>query len=299
MKSSLLSAAVLGLVLSTGSVRADTLLNSSSRGNAGPGASSLITGFVANVPPGQLQWFLVRAVGPTLANFGVNGALMDPALTIYDSNGTAIATNSAWGTAPNLSLLNTVTPAVGAFALGSANDAAILVGVPAGSYTAVTSSKGTDLGQVLNEVYNVAPVTSGQTSQTITGLAASNPNLTILTAALRATGLDAVLAQGGPVTVFAPTDAAFNALPAGTLSNLLANPAQLAAILKYHVASGAVLSSALTNGEQITTLNGAKVSVSISGSTVSINSAQVVIPDVKAVNGVVHVINQVLLPPGS
>merc|ERR1712182_167417 len=106
----------------------------------------------------------------------------------------------------------------------------------------------------------------------------------------------------GPFTVFAPTNAAFDALPAGTLASLLepANKQQLADILTYHVLAAKVLSSQLTNGQTAATVQGQDITVQINGATVTINSvATVTQPDVIACNGVVHVIDAVLLPPTS
>jgi len=134
---------------------------------------------------------------------------------------------------------------------------------------------------------------------TIPQLAAA-ANLTTLVAAVTAAKLGATLSGAGPFTVFAPTNEAFTALPAGVLTALLkpANIKDLATVLTYHVVSGEVLSSDLTNGEHVKTLEGTDLNVTISGSDVSINSAKVVKPNVFAVNGVVHVIDAVLLPEG-
>jgi uncharacterized surface protein with fasciclin (FAS1) repeats len=105
------------------------------------------------------------------------------------------------------------------------------------------------------------------------------------------------LSGTGPFTVFAPTDAAFAALPAGTIAALLADPTgDLAQILLYHVASGNVLSSDLTDGQIVTTLQGQTVTIDITGGNVFVNGAQVIVADLLAENGVVHVIDAVLLP---
>jgi uncharacterized surface protein with fasciclin (FAS1) repeats len=132
---------------------------------------------------------------------------------------------------------------------------------------------------------------------TVVDIIVNSPDHTVLEAAVVAAELADDLSGDGPFTVFAPTDAAFSALPAGTVESLLLDPTgQLAQILLYHVASGNVLSSALSNGQVITTLNGATVTVSITGGNVFINDAQVTVADIQADNGVVHVINAVLLP---
>jgi uncharacterized surface protein with fasciclin (FAS1) repeats len=119
-----------------------------------------------------------------------------------------------------------------------------------------------------------------------------------LTAALEAAGLVETLKGDGPYTVFAPTDEAFAALPAGTLDDLLKpeNKDQLTAILTYHVAEGSVASSDLSDGQMIPTLEGSELSVAISDDAVQVDDATVTAPDVAASNGVIHVIDTVLLP---
>ena len=126
----------------------------------------------------------------------------------------------------------------------------------------------------------------------------ADPEFTTLVAALQATGLDDALAGTGPFTVFAPTNDAFAALPAGVLDKLLANPDILAKVLKYHVVSDSFDSTAVValDGEEVDTLAGQKVAVTIDGSDVFINDAQVTTPDIFCTNGVIHVINKVLVP---
>lgn len=119
-----------------------------------------------------------------------------------------------------------------------------------------------------------------------------------LATAINAAGLDDVLRGDGPFTVFAPTDDAFGALPPGVIDELLQDPeGLLTQILLYHVASGTVLSSDLEDGQIITTINGEDVVVTIENGDVFINDAQVIVADLIADNGVVHVIDAVLLPP--
>ena len=118
-----------------------------------------------------------------------------------------------------------------------------------------------------------------------------------LEAAVIAAELADDLSGAGPFTVFAPTDAAFDLLPAGTVEALLMDPTgDLAEILLYHVLSGEVLAGSLTDGQMAMTLQGEDITVSIVGEDVFINDAQVIITDLMAQNGVVHVINAVLLP---
>jgi transforming growth factor-beta-induced protein len=124
-------------------------------------------------------------------------------------------------------------------------------------------------------------------------------NFTILAEALTKANLVTTLKGTGPFTVFAPTDAAFAA--ALTTLNItkaqLLNRTDLAAILKYHVVSGSVNSTALTNGMTPATVQGSNLTIGINGSTVSVNTAKVTSADVMCSNGVIHIIDKVLLPP--
>jgi uncharacterized surface protein with fasciclin (FAS1) repeats len=135
---------------------------------------------------------------------------------------------------------------------------------------------------------------------TVVDIIVNSPVHNTLETAVIAAGLADDLSGDGPFTVFAPTDAAFAALPAGTLDALLADPTgALAQVLLYHVVAGEALSTSLTNGQTITTLQGTDVTVSITGGNVFINNAQVVVADLVADNGVVHVIDAVLTPATS
>lgn len=146
------------------------------------------------------------------------------------------------------------------------------------------------------------PSTSGDSSSTTSGnivdVASSNKSFTTLTAALKAAGLDKTLAAGGPYTVFAPTDEAFAALPKGALEQLLKpeNKDTLIKILTYHVVQGEKDANTLKTGET-TTLEGAPVQLNVSSSGVTVNGAKVLQADIKASNGVIHVIDKVILPP--
>jgi len=136
-------------------------------------------------------------------------------------------------------------------------------------------------------------------SKNIVQLAEGVPALSDLVKAVVAAELVGTLSGLGPWTVFAPTNAAFDKLPAGTLEHLLEpeNKGQLTGILTYHVVSGKVLAANLKNLEKVTTVEGGDVEVRIAGGKVMINDATVTTADVMASNGVVHVIDTVLLPP--
>ena len=150
------------------------------------------------------------------------------------------------------------------------------------------------------------PITTSSvssTAQTITSIAAADGRFTTLVAALQAAGLDGALAGDGPFTVFAPTDAAFAKLPAGTVESLLADPSgALTQILLYHVVSGDISSSeAIASTGDVTSLQGEPIRTSFVDDTLYLNAAtqdaQVIIADINASNGVIHVIDEVILPP--
>lgn len=133
-------------------------------------------------------------------------------------------------------------------------------------------------------------------SKDIVDTAIEAGSFTTLVAAVEAAGLVDTLKGEGPFTVFAPTDEAFAALPEGTVEGLLADPEALAAILTYHVVSGAVMSGDLSNGMTATTVNGADITIMTEGG-VMVNDANVTTADIAASNGVIHVIDAVILPP--
>lgn len=141
---------------------------------------------------------------------------------------------------------------------------------------------------------------SGTTEgKNIVAVAQANGSFNTLTKALKAAGLVETLQGNGPFTVFAPTDEAFAKLPPDALQELLQpqNKEVLKKILTYHVVSGQVLSTDLKSGE-VKSIEGGPINVRVEdGAKVMVNDAQVVQPDVKASNGVIHVINQVILPP--
>ncbi len=133
----------------------------------------------------------------------------------------------------------------------------------------------------------------------IVDVAASNGNFNTLVAAVQAAGLEDTLRGEGPFTVFAPTDAAFAALPDGTVESLLMpeNKDQLVSILTYHVLPGAVMAADVVGAETtVETVNGQAVTVDGTGDGVTINDANVTATDIEASNGVIHVIDSVLLP---
>jgi len=139
-----------------------------------------------------------------------------------------------------------------------------------------------------------APTAAGKD---IVAIASGDAQFKTLTKALGSAGLVTTLQGKGPFTVFAPTDAAFAALPKGTVENLLKpeNKAQLIKILTYHVVPGSVLSTSLKSGD-VKSVEGTSLKVAVSPQQVTVGGAKVVKADIKASNGVIHVIDKVLMP---
>ncbi|HMO33208.1 MAG TPA: fasciclin domain-containing protein [Lacibacter sp.] len=133
---------------------------------------------------------------------------------------------------------------------------------------------------------------------TVVTIATGSADHSTLVAAVTAAGLVETLSGEGPFTVFAPTNAAFEALPAGTVENLLKpeNKGDLTAVLTYHVVAGKLKAADLQDGQKLKTVNGAELTVSIKEGVVSIDGATVTAADLEAGNGVVHVLNAVVLP---
>ena len=134
----------------------------------------------------------------------------------------------------------------------------------------------------------------------IVAVAAGNPDFSTLVAAVKAAGLVETLQGAGPFTVFAPNNAAFEALPAGLVDKLLLpeNKDTLVKILTYHVVAGKVMAADVAAGD-VPSVEGSNITVTVDAGTVTLNgSSKVIATDVAASNGVIHVIDAVILPPG-
>lgn len=160
------------------------------------------------------------------------------------------------------------------------------------------------LATVAVTIFAMAPLTNTQSEHehdhhTIVDVASDTEQLSTLVAAVQAAGLVETLSGEGPFTVFAPTNAAFDALPDGTVESLLEpeNRDQLIDILTYHVVSGEVMSGDLSNGMMAETVQGSQITISVSDDGVTVNDATVSTADVEASNGVVHIIDSVMMPP--
>jgi len=135
-------------------------------------------------------------------------------------------------------------------------------------------------------------------SNTVVDIAVGSQDHTTLVAAVTAAGLVETLSGTGPFTIFAPTNAAFAALPKGTVEGLLKPESKdkLTSILTYHVVAGNVMAGQLTDGQKVKTLNGQELTVAIKGGVVTINGIKVVAADLAGSNGVIHVVEGVILP---
>ena len=154
------------------------------------------------------------------------------------------------------------------------------------------------IDQVILPPSVIAEMEAANNGKNIVELAMGAENLSTLVAAVKAAGLVETLSGDGPFTVFAPTNDAFAALPDGVLDMLLLpeNKEKLVAILTYHVVAGKVMSTDLKDGQTAATVQGDEIKVDLSNGA-KINNAAVVAADVEATNGVVHIIDKVILPP--
>jgi uncharacterized surface protein with fasciclin (FAS1) repeats len=145
----------------------------------------------------------------------------------------------------------------------------------------------------------VAPAGAGSAAQqkNLVQTAAAAGQFQTLATLLTNAGLAKTLARPGPYTVFAPTDAAFAKVPKSTVNALLADKAKLRSVLLYHVVPGKVTAAQVTGLSSAKTASGKKVRIRVKGKSVFVNDAKVTKADVMASNGVIHVVNRVLIPP--
>ena len=142
-----------------------------------------------------------------------------------------------------------------------------------------------------------APDATTAPKQNIVGTAASAGNFTTLLTLAKQAGLVGALSGPGKLTVFAPTDAAFKKVPKATLAKLGKDRALLRRVLLYHVVKGSVPAAKVVGLRSAKTLAGPSVRIRVTGKTVRVNTARVVKADVKATNGIIHVVDRVLIPP--
>jgi uncharacterized surface protein with fasciclin (FAS1) repeats len=139
--------------------------------------------------------------------------------------------------------------------------------------------------------------TAAAPTKTIVQIAAGDPTFSTLVSLLKEAGLVSVLSGKTDYTVFAPTNAAFAKVPAATLKALAANKAMLKSVLLYHVVAGTVPASKVVTLHSVKTVEGASLTITVSGGSVYVNKAKVIQTNIRATNGIIHVINGVLIPP--
>ena len=144
----------------------------------------------------------------------------------------------------------------------------------------------------------LVPLSASARNETIAQIVAKNPEFNTLNTALKEARLEQTLSEKGPFTVFAPTDVAFAKLPKAKLDELLKNKKELERVLKYHVVSGRVTAAEVMKLKTAKTLEGADLKIALEGSKVMIEKAVVSKTDIEASNGVIHIVDSVLLPPG-
>ena len=142
----------------------------------------------------------------------------------------------------------------------------------------------------------VVETVAEEPAQTVVDIAVADGRFTTLVTALGAADLVGVLSGEGPFTVFAPTDDAFNNLPEGTLDSLLADIPALTDVLLYHVVSGKVMAADVVGLDSAETVQGSSVGISVMGESVMVDDANVIITDIEGSNGVIHVIDAVIIP---
>jgi hypothetical protein len=175
-----------------------SLVNLSTRAQVGTGANILIPGF--EIGGTGTETLLIRADGPALSQFGVQGVLAQPSLTVFDSTGTPVASNAGWGTNPNPSLVSNAAISAGAFPLeaGSA-DCALVVSLPNGSYTAEVSGVGGTTGVALAEIYEISSIGTNLINISTRAQVGTGANVVITGFVVAGSGTESLLLRGdGP-----------------------------------------------------------------------------------------------------
>jgi uncharacterized surface protein with fasciclin (FAS1) repeats len=256
--------------------------NLSTRGNVGTGEDVMIVGIVVEGDPLDYRSVLLRGVGPWLAEFDVANPIADPQIALFDGT-VKIADNDDWMTGGHSYAI-----AASGFAPEYESEGALIAMLTPGNYTMTLGGKGSS-GVGLAEAYFI-----DEKSLPENLIAAGS--FETLVAAVGAAGLVDTLLGPGPFTLFAPTDEAFAALPAGTVEGLLNDIPALTNILLYHVVSGAEVVSEEIVAGPVMMANGSPASLSVD-SGVMIENANVIEADWMGSNGVIHVIDSVILPP--
>ncbi|MBK1856422.1 fasciclin domain-containing protein [Verrucomicrobiaceae bacterium 5K15] len=165
-----------------------------------------------------------------------------------------------------------------------------------GSFTGATALA-SECSSKAHSSESVMTVSTEEEAKTVVAIAAGNKDFSTLVAAVKAAGLAEALSGEGPYTIFAPTNAAFEKLPKGTVEALLKpeNKDKLAKLLKYHVVPGKVMAADVASGE-VTSLEGSTIEIKVAEGSVTVDGAKVIKTDLEGSNGVIHVIDTVIMP---
>ena len=243
------------------------------------------------IVPSAIATAVTSMLGPNALTPRSFSALTSSSSTTISSRSTSMSTGSGSSTmSPSSTSMSTGS--------GSMRMSSCSTSMSTGSGSMRMNSGSSSMSSGSGSSSTTMNSSSTSANSNLVAVAASNNSFKILTAALKATGLDQKLASGGPYTIFAPRDEAFDALPEGVVEELLKpeNRDTLIKILTYHVVQGEKSSSTLQSGAT-ETLEGASVQVNVSSSGVMVNDAKVLQPDIQASNGIIHVIDKVILPP--
>lgn len=213
-------------------------------------------------------------------------------LTLAQTSGSSTSSSSVTGgstSAGSTSAGSTTAAPSGSSSTGSSTSA----GSASGSSVSGGSASG---GSVSGSSASGSSTSSATSTRTIAAIVTGDPQFSTLLRALKAAGLDKTLAGTGPFTVFAPTNAAFNKIPANTLNSLLNNKAALTKLLQSHVVKGKLDAKGVVAAKSIAALSGEKLTVTAAGSSVKVNNATVIKADQAASNGVIHVVDTVIMP---
>jgi glucose/arabinose dehydrogenase len=251
------------------------LINISTRAQVGTGANILIPGFV--IGGSGTETLLIRADGPALAAFGVAGVLAQPSLSVFDSTGAVVASNTGWGTSPSPSQIAAAASSVGAFALASGSaDCALIASLPAGAYTVQVSGVNNSTGVALAEVYEVSTTGTRLVNISTRAQVGTGANIIIPGFVIAGSGTEQLLARGdGPalsgfgvsgalaqpsLSVF---DSAGNVIATNTGWGTSSNPAQIASAAA--TVGAFALASGSADSAQIVSLSAGAYTMQVSG----------------------------------
>jgi transforming growth factor-beta-induced protein len=253
--------------------------NLSTRGIVSPGEGTMITGISVEGDGSDYVPVLFRGIGPSLTDFGVTDAAGNPAISLF-SGSSLMTSNDDWASSQPSAIRAT------GFAPMEATEAALIANLVPGVYTLHLS--GDHAGVALAEAYFIEEKSVPQNL-------IDAGNFTTLVAAVQAAGLLDTLLGPGPYTLFAPNDDAFAKLPDGTVAALLNDIPTLSNILLYHVVWGAEVMAADVSTNPVVMANGGVASLSIEDG-VTIDDANIIEVDWMGTNGIIHVIDEVIMP---